>query len=346
MPQKTGKGVDIIIPHAYGAIGTRTILNRWSKDKGVVTLGRKLFILLLSGVFLVGQWGCVTARYEYPKPEPLLEKYREQLGTIGITIDQDFPAFQYDGTLPKNPGVLVRMGQGTVEGAENSWDWWVDLCSGEIWKKEHVEKRMVAAAIGGIAIYVVPLVFIGVCYILTPPVALFGGIGGFFYGALPPDESVAYPAADEATLQYTVANYPIQENFQSAFLKEARARTSHMFVVVPEEGAQTDEGMVGQGVDTVLELSVQRIWLKRVDDREGEMNPPMVFVLFVRARLMRGPEKTVWYDQTFVHETKKRPYKEWPYHYNFQTDIEKAYQNLAKQMVNELFFKTQASQQS
>ena len=55
---------------------------------------------------------------------------------------------------------------------------------------------------------------------------------------------------------------------------------------------------------------------------------------------MRGPEKTVWYDQTFVHETNKRPYKEWPYHYYFQIDIEKAFQKLAEQMVNELLFKT------
>ena len=73
MPQERGKCVDIIIPHAYGAIGTRAILTLWSKDKGVVTLRRKLFILLLSGVYLMGQWGCATGPYGYPKPEPLLE---------------------------------------------------------------------------------------------------------------------------------------------------------------------------------------------------------------------------------------------------------------------------------
>ena len=182
--------------------------------------------------------------------------------------------------------------------------------------------------------------------ILTIPVTILGGLGGAIYGAFPPDESVVYPATDEVTLRHTVANYPIRMTFQNSFLKEARARTSHTFVVVPEEGSQPSKGRVGQGVDTVLELSVQRIWLKRVDDREGEMNPPMVLVLFVRARLVRGPENIFWYDQTFFHETKKRPYKEWPYHYNFQTAIEQAYQTLAKQMVNELFFKTQASQQS
>ena len=176
--------------------------------------------------------------------------------------------------------------------------------------------------------------------ILALPVGILGGIGGFFYGALPPDESVAYPAADEVTLRYTVANYPIQENLQSFFLQEARARTSHTFVVVPEEGSQTSEGMVGQGVDSVLELSVQKIWWKLVGDREPELNPPMVLALVVRARLVRGTEKTVWYDQTFVQETKKRLYKEWPYYYRFRTDIEKALQSLAEQLVNELFFKT------
>lgn len=134
-----------------------------------------------------------------------------------------------------------------------------------------------------------------------------------------------------------MAKFPIYENLQSVFLKEARARTSHTFIVVLEEGAQTSEGMGGKSVDTVLELSVQRIWLKRVDDQEGGMNPPMVLVLFVRARLVRGTEKTVWYDQTFVQETKSRLYTEWPYPFRFQEDIEKVYQNLAEQMVEKLF---------
>ena len=70
------------------------------------------------------------------------------------------------------------------------------------------------------------------------------------------------------------------------------------------------------------------------------MNPPMVLVIVVRARLVRGTEKTVWYDQTFVHETEKRLYASWRYLYypkHFPADIEKAYQNLAEQMVEKLF---------
>ena len=110
-------------------------------------------------------------------------------------------------------------------------------------------------------------------------------------------------------------------------------------MVVPEQGSQTAEGMVGQGVDTVLELSVQRIWLKRVNEPEREMNPPMVLALFVRAKLVKVPEKTVWYDQIFVHETQNRLYTEWPHYYRFQADIKKAYQHLTEQIVNELFLR-------
>jgi hypothetical protein len=179
--------------------------------------------------------------------------------------------------------------------------------------------------------------------ILSVPVAILGGIGGFFYGALPPDEPPAPPAyvePNEAILKNILAKYPIQENLQSAFLKEARVQTSHTFVVSPKEGSQTSEGMLGQGMDTVLELSVERIWLKRVDDREGELNPPMVFVLFVRARLMRGTEKTVWYDPTFVHETHSYSYNVWPYYNRLEEAIEEAYQHLAEQMVEKLFYKT------
>lgn len=89
-----------------------------------------------------------------------------------------------------------------------------------------------------------------------------------------------------------MANYPIQKTLQRSFLNEARARTSHTFVVVPEEGSQLSEGMVGQGVDNVLELSVQRIGLKRIDDQEGKKNPPMDLTLVVRAKLIQATEKT------------------------------------------------------
>ena len=306
---------------------------------------QKILIWFLTLVYLMGQGGCATGPYGYPKPEPLLEQYRNQLGTIGVVKEAGVPVIQIDKPLHQTTGVLTGMGRGTVEGAENSWDWWVDLCSGEVWKKKHVEKRMVGVVIGQVALPVVAYVLVGVCYILTPPVALFGGIGGFFYGALPPDESVAYPAADEATLQYTVANYPIQENFQRAFVKVARFRTAHTFVVGSEEGSQTAEEMFDQGVDTILELSVQRIWLKRAKDREGDMNPLMVLSLVVQIRLIQATEKTLWYDHTFIHETKKRSYAYWREHvynpyYGFREDLEKAYRNLAEEMVQKLFIHT------
>jgi len=179
-----------------------------------------------------------------------------------------------------------------------------------------------------------------------------GGLGGGIYGAFTPAAGppgtayTEYVEENEARLRDSLAKYPIQEYFQRAFLKEARAQTSHTFVVISEEGPQSDEGMVGQGVDTVLELSVQRIWLKRLAEVEGDTNPPMVVVLVVRVKLVRATEKTEWYDQTFVHETEKGPYDWWVHPIRFQGAIEKAYQDLAEQMVNELFITTQPSQQS
>ncbi len=112
----------------------------------------------------------------------------------------------------------------------------------------------------------VPLSFIIIASAMVTalPVTIFGGLGGAIGGAFTPPSSPEYPAYVEeleTIYQDTLAQYPIQETFQSSFLKEARARTSHTFVVVPPEGSQTSEGMVGPRVDTVLELSVQKIWL-------------------------------------------------------------------------------------
>ena len=175
--------------------------------------------------------------------------------------------------------------------------------------------------------------------ILALPVTIFGGLGGAIGGALTPTEppSAFNIEGTETYLRETLAQYPIQEYFLSAFLKEARARTSHTFVMVPEEGSQTSEGMVGQSVDTVLELSVEKIWLKRLDDGEGEWNPSMVLVLVVLVKLVQATEKTGWYDQTFVHETEKRLYDSWVYPIRFQEGIKKGYQKLAEQMVEKLF---------
>lgn len=299
----------------------------------------------------MGQWGCVGSPTVYPKPESLLEKYRGQLGIIGVVRGQVVPVFQFDRPLPlETEGVLERTGRGALEGGQKSGQWLLDLCPPD--NKSNVEKRMVGVVIYSFAL---PVVLVGVCYILTVPVAILGGFGSAIYGAFRPAKPPAYVEAAEATLGDFLEKYPIQETFQSFFLKEARTKTSHTFAVIPEQGPRaleslerfddgqtyeelpTNEGIGGQGVDSVLELSVKRLWLKRAADREGEMNPPMVFALFVRARLFQGTEKTVWYDQTFVYETKRRLYTLWPYPLPVVEDIEKAYQHLAEEMVKKLF---------
>ena len=214
----------------------------------------------------------------------------------------------------------------------------VDVCSLE---KGFVEKRFIPPqlliAAGLLALW-------GVCWVLTVPVTIVGGLGGVFYGAIPsfPDYP-GYVKDTEVLIRDTLAKYPIQDKFQSAFIKEGRFRTSHTFIGGPEEGPQTAEGMVGQGVDTVLELSVQRIGLKRAKDQEGDMNPPMVLSLVARVRLIQATETIVWYDQIFVHETEKRPYTYWRHLYNpygFPTELDKAYKKLAEEMVEKLFFQT------
>ena len=94
--------------------------------------------------------------------------------------------------------------------------------------------------------------------ILYIPLAILGVSEGAIGGALAPAEPPAYVEEtafmeeNERTFGDTLANYPIQENFQSSFLKEAVPEHRILLVVVPEERPQTSEGMVGQGVDTFL----------------------------------------------------------------------------------------------
>lgn len=293
-------------------------------------LQEKFFIVFIALVYLMGQWGCTTARYEYPKPEPLLEKYREQLGTIGVISVPEVPVIELDRPLPTTQaGVLTRMGQGAWKGAAKTGGWMREVCV-EGWRAPGPGGPTLVIAAGLTA-----------WCILALPIGILGGLGGFFYGALP--SSYDYPAyveETEAFIRDTLAKYPIQEKLQIFFLKEAVARTPQRFVVGPGKGAATAEGVVGQGVDTVLELSAQRMGFKRAEDRDGDMDPPMVLALVVRARLLQGTEKTVWYDQIFAYETESRLYTLWRYTWPettfIQKQIEKSYQRLAEQMVEKL----------
>ena len=63
-------------------------------------LQEKFFIVFIALVYLMGQWGCATGPYGYPNPEPLLETYREQLGTIGVVSEPGVPDIQFDRPLP------------------------------------------------------------------------------------------------------------------------------------------------------------------------------------------------------------------------------------------------------
>jgi hypothetical protein len=284
----------------------------------------------------------------YPSPEPLSEKYRRQLGTIGVARGPFVPVIQFD--MPPT-GVLERTGRGALVGADKSALWWWD-------------KVLDSAAVAadrfppfGTAAWLTLLV-------LTLPVTIVGGFGGaIYYGAFAADEPSETVEESESTLRHTIAELPIQETFQAYFLNETRSRTSQTFVVVPEQGPQmlkpmdemfdnvqtynnkelpTYEGMVGQGADSVLELSVRRIWLKEAGHLGREMNPRLALAIFVRARLVRVTEKTVWYDQTFVNETEGRHHTEWASHQAqaFQEAIEKAYQDLAEEIVEKLFLLT------
>ena len=87
-------------------------------------LRKKFFIVFIALVYLMGQWGCAIGRYGYPKPEPLSETYRTQLGTIGAVSLPGGPVIQIDKPLPiPQRGVLARTGRGAVEGGGKSAQW-------------------------------------------------------------------------------------------------------------------------------------------------------------------------------------------------------------------------------
>lgn len=173
--------------------------------------------------------------------------------------------------------------------------------------------------------------------ILAPVAGLIGGVAG---GVLA--EPAVKVEKEEARLRNVLTDLKIQETMRNHFLRVAREKTNSPFVVLEEQGPVTPDeeinycSLSGNGIDTVLEISVLNFGLK------GSMgiNPPIEFFMNLRLKLIRTIDGEMVYVTTMRYEGKKLKFADWSANnaQSFREEFNLSYLNLSERIVDKLFF--------
>ena len=246
---------------------------------------------------------CVQKPYVLPPPPT--ETVRAELGTVGLASAQII--FEHEFRTPaKGSGSGAGRGAGLGAGT-----------------------MIAAGAYSG-----------GAGIILGVLLAPVGAVGGAIYGA-----SAAIPAAEveaaETTLTKAVAEYDFQEAIRRAVFDEATAQTRHAFLLsagwnpqadVPAGG---DPAPGGEPAHTVLELGISKVAL----DGPWSINPPLVLVMHLEARLVRMAGGEEIYSQKLTYAGPAHTFTEWAAHdaRGFREGLETAIRTLAEKAVEEIF---------
>lgn len=136
---------------------------------------------------------------------------------------------------------------------------------------------------------------------------------GAVYGAI-----AAMPGEEAASCELLVRRIPRrtspQEDLQGEVLRAGAEGTANRLFPVDEVGPKriddvaAYDALEGNGIQTVLEVSVERIALKA--DKTGS-DPPLALIMEARSRLIRARDRTVVNVNKFRHSSTLRKFAEW-----------------------------------
>lgn len=290
-------------------------------------------------VILLMQLGCAYQPLPFLPPPPS-EEVRAKIGTIGVVSARFNPEAEFQ-TPAK--GRVSGAGRGAARGAA-------------------------MGALGGAAIGALCLVMAPIC---MPVGAVVGGtIGapiGTVYGA-----TTALPAKTveeaEVALKNALSDLKIQETMRDHVFQAAH-QTHYHFVLLADPGPtaihplgsslittgiipeEVNYGLLSErGIDTVLEVSVTTVGLgefvrtnRCVTAHPWGVNVPVAQCVSAHARLIRIADGTVLYSHAFVYISEGRKFAEWASNNAqlFREEFDRGYQNLAGQIVDQLFLARQ-----
>ena len=252
----------------------------------------------------VGPWGCAHVRYRSPLPPA--DGVRAQFRTIGLPAARFLPDTELE--MPGTGwGALKGAGSGLVAGVGPG-----------LWMLKGLNSVCEETPRSLWIILVPPCQY----FFLAPGAVLgtgltvvggaFGALGGAVYGAVVA-ESGSRISAVENSVRSTGAVLTLHENLRDELLRTARAHGS-LHVVALDDHGPTAVGetidyrpLAGEGIDTVLEVSIPRIRLTGTDG----INPPIGLIMTARAIVIRTSDGAELYAETFEYHSRAYKLVDW-----------------------------------
>ncbi|MCI0408325.1 MAG: hypothetical protein L0191_07140 [Acidobacteria bacterium] len=270
---------------------------------------RRSIICSVLAATLLGQSACsaVTPGFSLLPPPPS-EDIRSEFGIVGVSSGKFLPKFELSGPA-KGPA------QGAGRGAG------------------------IGAAYGAL-----PAAGGGLGAVVGVAGAIVGAVVGLPVGAFLA-ESPAKLVEKEAALRKAVADLRIQETFRDRVIVAGRDETRHAFVPVAAygpnaPGEQVDyRALANEGVQTILEVSVETIDLHGVWWHHGAMNPPLLLRMTVRTQLVRTGDRKELYGHTLTYQGPARPLEDWLVSggKRLREELDRASASLVERIVDEVF---------
>lgn len=279
---------------------------------------RRAVLVWMTLAAFASESGCASARLRPPPSLP--EALRAQLGTVGVAGARFVPEAK-----------LALPARGSAEGATRG-----AAGGAAATALAGLEAAASAAPAGGEAGGLAALLAIAAGLALMPVGAVVGAIAG---------AAKAEPAARvdeaEAALRSALAALKVQETVRDQVLATARDRAARPCVLVADRGpsapgeAVSYASLAGEGIDTVLEVSVPAVAFTG----SRAVNPPLEFRMTVEARLVRVSDGAVLHAFAPTYWSRRRRFTEWAIDgaEPFRREFDRAASGLAESVVEELF---------
>jgi hypothetical protein len=258
-------------------------------------------------------------------PSPLTEATKAHLGTIGVVANQVIPEIDY--RVP---------GQGGKGGAA-------------IGAAKGVGLGMLGAVgCAGVFAYCAQCVAACGLALATPYFAVRYAVDQATKGV--PADTID---AAETAIKAVLAGNP-QAVAREALYRVAAAQTGQPLVLLPDPEPATPpeasryQHLAAQGIDTVLEITVQRIALRRQRAADGssllrvratDLNPSLTLVVTTRRRVVRTAEGTVLYDHAGEHTGRSATFTDWGANdaQLLRDGLDQLFQETAREIVSQVF---------
>jgi hypothetical protein len=265
-----------------------------TNKKGRTSSLRHYFtIVLLSVALLIVPFGC--AHRPEVKAPPLPKFTEAELGTVAVVS----ACFEPEFIRPYKPLTKGNaVGVGAVGSLKGLWGFILPASQGPYGA---------GGVLWGIA--------------LSPVFAA----GGAIYGAAEGKTKETTREAEEA-LNHSLTTFRPQELMQERVLSLAQKNTRCTFVKPEQCGPNfldeetTYDSLNGEGIDTVLEISVWRFGLWK---EKGAINPPLSLCATVKTRLIRVKDGAVLSTRRFGYDSSEQQSVEWLSTHNFRYDTGK-----------------------